>query len=215
MNTKSELRRRFLNQRQSIPTDLHQQMSRQICQNLADTDLFRASTVICAYASFRQEPDLAPLLYAEASHQKRWLFPRCVLPQNALVANQASNGHIKDFSLTWHEINPHQWQELMVKGKYGIWEPHPDLPAVDLDCENENGVIVDLILVPAVACDRRGYRLGYGAGFYDRWLPSQSAPTVGILFSNFICEALPQDAWDIALDYLLTEQGLWPSLRGN
>jgi len=118
--TKSELRRRLLNQRQSIPTDLHQTMSRQICQNLADTDLFQASTVICVYASFRQEPDLALLLSAETSTsedssvQKRWLLPRCVLPQQSPTAKEAINGTIEDFSLTWHDINPHQWQELMV-----------------------------------------------------------------------------------------------------
>ncbi len=196
---KSDLRRSFLAKRQQIDRVTYQAMSEQISTQLAQTDLFQASRLICAYASFRQEPDLSTLFLAYP--QKQWLFPRCVIPQNITAANTPP-----EFSLTWHEIPPSRWSELMVQGHYGIWEPHPDLPAVKLNADLRT---IDLILVPAVAVDRLGYRLGYGAGFYDRWLQSQTAPTLGVVFSEFVCDQLPHDVWDVPLHYLLTEQGIW------
>lgn len=67
---------------------------------------------------------------------------------------------------------------------------------------------VDLILVPAVACDARGYRLGYGGGFYDRLLSSadwKSKPTIGIVFEYAYVSQLPVDPWDKPLNSICTE----------
>lgn len=89
----------------------------------------------------------------------------------------------------------------MEKGAYGIFEPHPDSPALQ---PNE----IDLILVPAVACDRQGYRLGYGGGFYDRMLSSPewlAKPTIGIVFEFAYLTELPIDSWDRPLKAICTE----------
>ena len=87
------------------------------------------------------------------------------------------------------------------KGDYGIFEPHPDSPTLQPD-------EIDLILVPAVACDVRGYRLGYGGGFYDRLLSSAEwalKPTVGIVFEFAYLPELPVDQWDKPLHSICTE----------
>ncbi len=68
---------------------------------------------------------------------------------------------------------------------------------------------VDLILIPAVACDYNGYRLGYGGGFYDRLLNSpqwQSIPTVGIIFEFALLSQLPCEPWDQKLKTICTEK---------
>lgn len=89
-------------------------------------------------------------------------------------------------------------------GHYGILEPDPALP--QLLAEN-----IDLLLVPAVAIDRGGYRLGYGGGYYDRLRADpcwRQIPTIGIVFDFAYVDSLPIDPWDLPLDAVCTELGL-------
>ncbi|MCY7322051.1 MAG: 5-formyltetrahydrofolate cyclo-ligase [Phormidesmis sp. CAN_BIN36] len=123
-----------------------------------------------------------PDLKALFSLDKIWGFPRCV-----------------GSSLSWHTLSDFPLQV----GAYGMVEPHCDNPVVEPDR-------VDLILVPCVACDRRGYRLGYGGGFYDRLLSApewKSKPTIGVVFEFAIVSELAIDSWDQPLQGICTEQG--------
>ena len=90
--------------------------------------------------------------------------------------------------------------DRLISGKYGITEPHPDLPLIDLST-------IDLILVPAVACTKSGDRLGYGGGFYDRFFATltRKITTIGIVFNCCLAETLPTDSWDKSLDFVCTE----------
>jgi 5-formyltetrahydrofolate cyclo-ligase len=114
---------------------------------------------------------------------RHWGLPRCV-----------------GQSLRWHSWTPGDSLEV---GAYGIQEPSPEAPLMD---SSE----VDLILVPAVACDHRKYRLGYGGGFYDRLLNSsewRSKPTIGIVFNFAYLPQLPIDSWDRQLSAICSETG--------
>jgi len=158
-----------------------QKKSDRVCTQLQSSSRFTQAKTILAYFSFRQEPDLNPL-FTDTQHS--WGFPRCV-----------------GQSLLWH-----RWQhgEALQTGAYGIFEPHANSPTLEPDD-------VDLILVPAVACDRQGYRLGYGGGFYDRLLSSaewRSKPTIGIIFDFAFLPQLPIDGWDQPLKGVCTETGL-------
>ena len=118
------------------------------------------------------------------SLNKVWAFPRCI-----------------DKSLVWHLWKP--GEELIID-KYGIEIPLKTAPVVSV-------VSADLILVPTVACDRQGYRLGYGGGFYDRLFASAKCSnvcTIGITFDFALIEQLPIDTWDMKLDYICTETKL-------
>lgn len=91
----------------------------------------------------------------------------------------------------------------LVPGAFRVMEPMGDAPLVQ----------PDIVLVPLLAFDRAGYRLGYGGGFYDRTLEvlRAEAPTlaVGIGYAGQGVDKLPIDAYDQRLDWIVTEQGAW------
>ncbi|MCU0524881.1 MAG: 5-formyltetrahydrofolate cyclo-ligase [Elainella sp. Prado103] len=185
---KIELRRSLLKARQSMPQEIWQQKSDRLCHHLAHSDWLAQPRTILAYFSFRQEPDLSPLF----TLPHRWGFPRC-----------------EGKTLIWHLWQPTSQQWLLQTGTYGIPEPHPDSPMLH---PNE----VDLMLIPAVACDVKGYRLGYGGGFYDRLLSSPAwarIPTVGIVFEFARLPRLPVDPWDRPLQAICTEVGMFEPRR--
>ena len=180
---KAKLRRSLLQTRQAMSREAWQSKSTQLCQQLAALSVFKQARTVLAYFSVRQEPDLSLLFQIE----KTWGFPRCVHQ-----------------SLVWHQWCPHSPYPLQ-KGTFGIWEPHPDAPTL-------NASEIDFMLVPAVACDRQGYRLGYGGGFYDRLLssPAWSAiPTIGIVFEVALFPHLPHAEWDRSLTAVCTELNVW------
>lgn len=184
---KAELRRSLLKARQSMPQEVWRQKSDRLCAHLHDSPEFANARTILTYFSFRQEPDLSPLFAAS----RCWGLSRCV-----------------EKSLSWHIWSPEHPLPLQT-GTYGIPEPHPDSPML-------NPAEVDLILVPAVACDVRGYRLGYGGGFYDRMLSKPAwakIPTIGIVFEFARLPQLPSDPWDRPLQAICTEVGIFNPRR--
>jgi 5-formyltetrahydrofolate cyclo-ligase len=177
---KTSLRHQFLRQRQELSEELWRSQSDRICHQISTCAQFMAAQTILAYQSHRQEPNLEHLF---THTHKQWGLPRAVG---------------KD--LHWHRWQP---AEPLVIGKYNILEPDPVSPMLTPD-------LVDLILVPAVAIDASGYRLGYGGGYYDRlrWNPQwRKIPTIGIVFDFSYVETLPTDLWDLPLDRVCTELG--------
>ncbi|MBW4632527.1 MAG: 5-formyltetrahydrofolate cyclo-ligase [Iphinoe sp. HA4291-MV1] len=178
---KTELRKSLLKTRQSMSTQEWREKSDRICQNLLTSPQFNQAKTILAYFSFRQEPDLSPLFTDTC---RRWGFPRCV-----------------GQSLYWHFWTH---QDTLITGAYGICEPHPDAPTIA-------SAEVDLILVPCIACDYQGYRLGYGGGYYDRMLSSPewtNKPTIGIVFEFAYLPEIPIETWDKPLQGVCTELAL-------
>jgi 5-formyltetrahydrofolate cyclo-ligase len=115
-----------------------------------------------------------------AHPDKQWAVPRCVGKE-----------------LSWHV-----YPSPVSKNQYGIPEPRADSPLFD-------PAEADLCLVPLLAWDSRGYRLGYGGGFYDRFLAAYPLETVGIAHRAFGVDVLPCDAaWDIPLKAMCTGGGV-------
>ena len=179
---KPQLRKVLIRQRRQIPLELWQQQNTALCDRLSNWQIFQKAQNILAFTSFRQEPDLSSLW--QRFPDKNWGFSRCV-----------------EQDLIWHQVAIADFDMSMRSGTYGILEPHPDLPLIDLET-------IDLILIAATACDRLGYRLGYGGGFYDRWLPHSTGKKVGIIFDQFYVDALPHDPWDVKLEAIATDRQL-------
>lgn len=185
LETKKTLRKHLLAQRKALSTENWHIKSDAICQNLARSEWVQNAKTILVYLSDRQEPNLANL-WTHHFPYKRWGIPRCV-----------------EQSLVWHEWQPTQPQQLQT-GVYGILEPISRLPPLQAEA-------VDLILVPALGCDRKGFRLGYGGGFYDRLFSTPAwanIPTIGIVFEFAYLEQLAPDPWDYPLRAVCTESGV-------
>lgn len=181
--TKKQLRRHLLKARLALAGEDWRERSDRLCEYLAQFLQAQQTRTICAYQSFRQEPDLTPLFQTLPI---TWALPRCVGDE-----------------LQWHRW---RWGDPLQPGKYGIREPDPQLPPL-------SPAEVDLILVPCVGGDRTCYRLGYGGGYYDRMLSQavwQGIPTWGILFDFALLDHLPADPWDRPLTGFYTETGLYP-----
>jgi len=150
-----------------------------LCKLLADWPIFQQSNTVMGYMAFGNEISLLPLM--ERYPAKRWVIPRTLTkPEPHLIL---------------HTYDPAR----LVRHKFGMLEPDASLPVIE---PRE----LELVLVPGVAFDPRGYRLGFGAGFYDRFLPSVTAIKVGIVYSALIVENLPNDQFDRRVEWLASEQ---------
>jgi 5-formyltetrahydrofolate cyclo-ligase len=178
---KPELRRELLKIRQAQTLQEWRGKSSSICSHLVASAQFAQAKTILAYFSFRQEPDLSSLF---TDTRYRWGFPRCL-----------------EKNLSWHIWKP---GDKLETGAYGIIEPSSNAPIIE---PSE----VDLILVPSVACDYQGYRLGYGGGYYDRMLNSPqwlTKATIGIVFGYAYLPQLPISSWDKKLNMVCHEEGI-------
>ena len=86
----------------------------------------------------------------------------------------------------------------MVKAAFGIEEP-------STECATLSKEEIDLVLTPAVAYDKQGYRMGFGGGYYDRWLPDFSGVTVGLCRDCVLQNHVPVESHDAQVDFVLTE----------
>jgi len=186
---KQELRRRIIEERQAMPAGLRKEYSAQACRHLAASERLAQAKAVMAFHPFGAEPDILPFVEeARARGQEIWL-PLTVSSERRLV--------------------PYRYDgpRMLKQGVYGIWEPDPAL-ASEADLSR-----LDAVLVPGVAFDRQGGRMGYGGGYYDRFLAGlvRRPLLVGIAFSPQVIEAVPREPHDMLLDGLVTECGCFSS----
>ena len=145
--------------------------------------------VIAAYLSLPDEPDLGPLLDRARADGRVVALP-------VVVARGAPL-----------ELRAHRPGDPLLPSRFGVREPGPGCPVVAPET-------VDLVVVPALAVDRAGIRLGYGGGFYDRTLPSLTkARRVWVGLDAQVVDALPHEPHDVAVHDLVTPSGWWVVAR--
>lgn len=120
---------------------------------------------------------------------KQWALPRC--------ENQQLDAH------------RYESEQSLEKDCAGVLAPPADSPKVP-------PAEIELLIVPAVAVDKEGYRLGYGGGYYDRLRADpawRSIPAIAVVYAAQVLPELPHDPWDIPFSSVCTEEGYWPISR--
>ena len=149
---------------------------------------------VAAYVSVKGEPGTALILQETLSSGRELFLPRCRVP-----GEEGWPGTM-DFILC------DSLEELEPSG-FGI--PEPILcPDSRLLTAEELFLPDTLVIVPALAFDRKGFRIGYGGGYYDRLLAQTSCPTVGLTFHELLQEELPREPWDRAVQAVCTDEEL-------
>ncbi|MBR7120713.1 MAG: 5-formyltetrahydrofolate cyclo-ligase [Lentisphaeria bacterium] len=178
---KKALRRNFSAQRNAITEQQRQEFSAAICENIRALPVFQKTAAIAGYISFGAEVDISALFPG-----KQLFLPRF----------EARSG-------VYEMVAVEDLKHDLLPGKYGIPEPSPSLPAADA------GFLASqvLFLVPAVACDRNGCRLGRGGGYYDRLLARSKTPPVAVIYSCQLSETpLPGTEHDRPVRWIVTER---------
>lgn len=146
---------------------------------LLNTEAYKSAGTILAFYGVEPEPDTLPFIRQALEDGKTLCLPK-TYGKGIMDARRITS------------------LEDMVPGRYNIPEPKEDLDVISRDA-------IDLIIVPAVALDRRGYRLGHGAGYYDRYLEGYSGTTIALCFESRLLDRVPTDQYDLPVGSIVTE----------
>lgn len=176
---KKSLRKLYRNIRSTVSYSEKLKFDNRISARLINSDLFNSSSLILIYVSVSDEIDTYGIIEYSLKNGKRIAVPVC-----------------ENNNMYFCEI--HSPDEL-VSGKYGI-------PTVD----SVNNIPVNigtdsLCIVPALCFDRSGNRIGYGGGYYDRFLSCNNIKTIGLCYERCLCPDINSDIHDVSVDYILTE----------
>lgn len=181
---KKEFRKKVINLRKKQQPDFIKKNSDIIKNKLLQMDCIKNSNTIMLYLDFNNEVITDDLIKELISMDKIVASPITIIKEKVLIPSQ-----ITDF------------ENGIKYGAYNIREPKPDC-SPQINIKN-----IDVVIVPAVAYDINGFRLGYGGGFYDRFLENirEDAVTIGIAFDLQIFDEVPKEPHDAQLDYIITE----------
>ncbi|MCK9396768.1 MAG: 5-formyltetrahydrofolate cyclo-ligase [Methylobacter sp.] len=169
-------------------------ISRMICAQFIGQPIYRQAKTVMWYIHCRSEVRTQSALSGELTAGKCIVIPYCTKDEQG--HNKLGLWKLEDFA----ELVPGIWGILEPpKQRWG--EPGKEIAPEQLDC----------VMVPGVAFDRNGGRLGNGAGYYDRLLKTvrADAALIGVCFESQLVEQVAADAHDVAMDYVMTEKTLY------
>jgi 5-formyltetrahydrofolate cyclo-ligase len=179
MSEKTVLRKRWMEREAGLPENYIAESNAGIIRNLFSLQEFQVAETVLFFYSIWSEPDTHEMIRRALELGKTVALPR-TYPKGVMTA-RIING----------------FDELTPSG-FGIPEPAESATVVGPD-------ELDFIVVPAVAFDREGYRLGHGAGYYDRYLSYTRAFTCGVAREKMLVPRVPREKHDIRVNCVVTE----------
>ena len=180
---KRALRRKFGTMRQEMSQDDRLEKSRAICKGFLSSMAYVHSDTVLLYYSINSEVDTQELIDTILESGKRLALPVCR----------------ENSEMVFRYINS---RDDLVKGFFSALEPKEGL-------EEFKEAKHPICVIPAIAFDKEGYRIGYGKGYYDRYLTDPSIVKIGFIYDNLFVDKLPRGRFDLNCDLVITERGVF------
>lgn len=183
--TKNEVRILMKDRRDNLSEDIRKEFDKKIQDKLFSLDLFKNCNMLFTYVSFGSEVDTIAIIERALQLNKRVFIPK-----------------VEGKNLNFYEIDSLKGLNL---SKFGILEPEGTIPFKVSDTCKES----KLMILPGLSFDRTGNRIGYGAGYYDRYMacfPSYEWIKIAVAYDFQIMERLPVTEYDIKTDYIVTNE---------
>lgn len=180
---KKEIRKKIIDVRNNINSAEKILKDSMITEKLISSRFYKSSNTIFAFVNFGSEVDTRKFIEQSIKDNKIICVPKVISKEKGM------------------ELFVIESLEDLEPGFYGIMEPKKNCPSIDKSK-------LDFVLMPGVAFDRRGGRIGYGAGFYDRFLTdlNPSVPRIAIAYQLQIIDEVPMEESDIRIDGIITEE---------
>lgn len=183
---KNVIRQRLLEQRSGLSGQEVSSKSRDIVEGLLELEKWQQAQEVLLYWPIKNEVDVRPLLIDAWERGKKLFMPCC----------RRDEPGIMDFGVV-------QAQRDLLSGSFGIKEPCRQ------KCEFPDVVSPDIVIVPGVGFDRNGYRIGFGGGYYDRFLARPQRDgflAVGVCYSFQLVDGFPIEPWDQSMGLVCTDK---------
>ncbi len=182
MMEKKQLRKAIKEKRNTLDRDICASSDMAIFEAIRTWDIYQNASVIFCFVGTEDEINTRPILEDILKRGKRIGVPKCI-----------AKGIMEVYEI--HSLDD------LAPGKYDILEP------VDT-CKKVPPEEIDLALIPCLSCSRDGRRLGYGGGYYDRYL-NQITGTLAVLCRTaLMCDEIPTEAHDKVMDFVICEEGI-------
>ena len=186
-NDKAKLRACALAQRDALDLDQIEIGAQAILERVLGLAEYQRATVIHTYVSSKEnEVDTRELIHISLEQGKQVVVP-------VVERGVETMGHAVLVGM-----------DELVNGPMGLVQPNPRM-ATWLD----DAGAIDMVVVPGVAFDRRGHRIGFGGGFYDRFLATVSCAKVGLCYDALVLGAIPDEVHDVAMDIVVAESAVY------
>ena len=175
IKTKNDLRKEYIKLRSNLSNK--EEKSNIIISKILDTDIYKQSKKIGLYKATLNEVNLDNLISVALKDEKEVYIPKV----------------LDDSKMELYRIN--SISDIKNLSKYNIYEPEGMIEASTLD----------LIIVPGIVFDKALYRIGYGKGYYDRYLKNKNTYKLGVVFKECLIDYIPHDEFDIRMDNIITD----------
>nr|WP_217424787.1 5-formyltetrahydrofolate cyclo-ligase [Virgibacillus ihumii] len=181
---KTEMRKQAIIKLKNIPDTERKRIEKRLLNNLLNDNGWKEARSIGVTVSNGFEWSTRPIIETAWEEQKAVFVPKC-LP--------------KMRKMDFYQIHTYDQLEIVY---YNLLEPKPDA------CERVNKQDIDLLIVPGLLFDQKGYRIGFGGGYYDRYLADFPNRTVSLASEVQVVNELPAESYDVPVDSIITDKQL-------